>query len=316
MQSQGKRPLPQEAGEKKGTTMNYGNNFSELGPLRVGNSKPTDFERLDTCRQYPVNVYPVQATSNVRPHCHRLIELIITFRNANGEIVLEESGNLQRRLPIGEYQCCLLPSGVCHAAIVENKHRHVSLFVDLGALSESLAGCVPEVVIEDLHKLTWSDPFTRQLVDELDRLSEIYSESVLIRSMLTTLAVKIMDEFLRIHQRGEKDDKKRFTEAELKRAHAFIQSNIEKHLSVAALARHMAMSLPHLNRRFRATFGMPPLQYSLKIRVDTALAYLRGGDARIADAAFSVGFCDQSHFDRHCRKFYGFPPGELIRAAR
>ncbi|MBL9187140.1 MAG: helix-turn-helix transcriptional regulator [Opitutaceae bacterium] len=296
--------------------MNYGNHFSEHGHSGGEKTNPVDFLGFDADRQSTINIYPVEATSNVRAHCHRLIELIITFRSASGEIVLEKSGNPQRRLPIGEYQCCFLPSGICHAAIVENKHRHVSLFIDLGTLSESLSEYVPEVVIEDLRKLTWSDPFTCQLVDELDRLNAVYSESVLVHSMLTTLAVKVMNGFLRIHVRCEKTDKKRFAEAQQERAHTYIQSNLEKHFSVASLAKHMAMSLPHLNRRFRATFGMSPLQYSLKIRVDTALAFLRNGDARIADAAFAVGFCDQSHFDRHCRKFYGFPPGALIRAAR
>lgn len=296
--------------------MNYGNNFSEHGLSGREGPKPAGFMGLDTCRQSPINIYPVEATSNIRTHYHRLFELIVTFRSASGEVVLEERGNVQRRLPIGEYQCCLLSPGICHAVIVENRHRHVSLFIDPGALSESLTECVPKVAIEDLRKLTWSDPFTSQLVDELDRLNAIYSESVLVYSMLTTLAAKVMDGFLRLHARCEKTDKKKFTEAQHKRAHTYIESNLDKHLSVASLARHMAMSLPHFNRRFRATFGMPPLQYSLKIRVDTALAFLRKGDGRIADAAFSVGFCDQSHFDRHCRKFYGFPPGALVRAAR
>lgn len=265
--------------------MSYGNNFSECGAI-----------------------FPV------RLHRHALVELVVTFRGAHGEISVEDMDGSQHQLPINEYQCCLLPAGVCHAVGMENRHRYVSLFIDAGPFAESDLDCISSAVIEDLRKLTWRDPFVNQLVSELDGKETIYSNSVLTRSMLTTLAVRIVDGFIGIYRDCGTATQRGFTEIEKKRAHAFIEAHLDQKFCMASLAKHMATSLPNLNRRFRATFGAPPLQYALRLRVDKALDLLRTGNARVADAAFSVGFCDQSHFDRHCRKFYGYPPGAFIRA--
>lgn len=297
--------------------MNYGNHFSECCaalPVRKHLLSPLDPAAHSV---YPVTIYPpIDAVSNARVHCHRLIELVVTFGGAHGEISVQGVKGVLHPLSIGEYQCCLLPAGVCHSIRIENRHRSVSLFVDAGAVGEAVTDCPPGVLIADLRKLAWCDPFLNQLISELDGREAVYSDSVLTHCMLTALAVKIVDGFLCVHKGCAHAAEKGMAETQQKRAHEYIETHLEEKFCVASLAKHMAMSLPHLNRLFRATFGVPPLQYVLKLRVDKALDLLRGGDARVADAAFAVGFCDQSHFDRHCRKFYGFPPGALIRAAR
>ena len=297
--------------------MNYGNHFSESGAAFAASKRVFNSSRPAALSQHPFTIHrPVGAAASARLHCHRLIELVVTFRAARGEIRMEGADGTLHALSINEYQCCLLPEGICHAVSIENRDRYVSLFVDAGVFAQSLTDCVPGVVIEDLRKLAWRDPFTNQLVSEFDSRETIYADSVLVRSMLTTLAVKLVEGFIGVYQGCAGVANKCLTETERKRAHAYIEAHLEQKICVASLAKHMATSLPNLNRRFRATFGMPPLQYALRLRVDKALDLLRGGDARVADAAFAVGFCDQSHFDRHCRKFYGFPPGALIRAAR
>lgn len=297
--------------------MNNGNNFPPKEPDLSVRKHLLNLHDPSGHSQYPITIAPsVDAAFNARSHCHRLTELMVNFRGTSGTVVTEGCGNIRHHLPIGEQQCCLMPAGICHRLVVENPERHVSLFVDESVISTSPGECVPGPVVDDLRRLAWGDPFMSQLIAELDNPKTTYSESVLTHSMLTALAVKIIDGFLRIYKETGQGAKIGLSESEQKRALAFIESNLESKFCVGLLAKHMAMSLPHFNRRFRAAFGMPPLQYALRLRVDKALDLLRGGDARVADAAFAAGFCDQSHFDRHCRKFYGFPPGALIRAAR
>jgi AraC-like DNA-binding protein len=303
--------------QKKDNAMNYGNHFSESGAAFAASKRIFISSRPTALSQHPFTIHrPLGAAASARLHCHRLIELVVTFRAARGEIHMESAGGTLHILNIDEYQCCLLPAGIGHAVRIENRHRCVSLFVDASVFTESLTDCIPGVVIEDLRKLAWRDPFANQLVSEFDSRETIYADSVLVRSMLVTLAVKLVEGFIGVYRGCVGVAEKGLTETEQKRAHAYIEAHLEQKFCVASLAKHMATSLPHLNRRFRATFGMPPLQYALRLRVDKALDLLRGGNTRVAEAAFSVGFCDQSHFDRHCRKFYGFPPGSLLRAAR
>lgn len=266
--------------------------------------------------RYPITIYPpIDAALNAQTHHHQVIELIVNFRGASGAVAVQGCDHVPRRLIIGEQQCCLIPAGICHSLVIENRERNVSLFVDESVIATCLGECVPGVVIQDLRSLAWGDPFTGQLIHELNSRDVIYGECVLSHSMLTTLAVKLIDGFVRLYDKHTGPERG-LGEMERTKAHTYIEERLEQKFCVSALAKHMGMSLPHLNRRFRVTFGCPPLQYALKLRVDKALALLRRGDARVADAAFAVGFCDQSHFDRHCRKFYGFPPSAVIRATR
>jgi AraC family transcriptional regulator len=104
-----------------------------------------------------------------------------------------------------------------------------------------------------------------------------------------------------------------FCPSEQEKVMAYLRENLTERVQVPRLARQLGFSPAHFARRFRVTFGMPPLQYALKMRVDRALELLRSGEYRVAEAAFAVGFCDQSHLDRHCRKFYGRAPSAMLR---
>ena len=61
----------------------------------------------------------------------------------------------------------------------------------------------------------------------------------------------------------------------------------------------------------RAT-GLPPHAYLLQTRILRAKALLAHGRA-ITDAAYELGFVDQSHFHRHFKRIVGLTPGEFSK---
>ncbi len=94
----------------------------------------------------------------------------------------------------------------------------------------------------------------------------------------------------------------------LHRVVTHIDAHLHEPLTVADMARHAALSKKHFTRLLKITTGTSPIQFLLKCRVEKALELLRTRKFRVGEAACQVGFCDQSHLDRNCRKFFGCSP--------
>ena len=67
----------------------------------------------------------------------------------------------------------------------------------------------------------------------------------------------------------------------------------------------MNLSAFHFARSFRATTGMPPHAFVTEHRLMAARDLLVRGGTSVAEAAFSVGFSNISHFRRLFRQRYG-----------
>jgi AraC-like DNA-binding protein len=63
-----------------------------------------------------------------------------------------------------------------------------------------------------------------------------------------------------------------------------------------------------LARSFRNRFGTSPHRYLVGRRLERVRAEI-ARDASLADAAYAVGFADQSHMTRHFKARFGLTPG-------
>jgi AraC family transcriptional regulator len=264
----------------------------------------------------PVAMYPMlPPLAHSRYHWHRAFELAVMFDGSRGELFSERIDGSANRAAIGGLQCALIPPGASHALSIDNPQKHISLFIDDRVIEQTVLEKLKCIAVEDLRRLGWCDPLLCELVNVINGRPRVHTASFFDHSLFTTLAVKLIEGFARLHENHDLN-RIRLSERDRVRVHEYLTAHLETKFRVVMFAKHMAMSVPNLTRRFRVTYGMAPLQYVLKLRVDKALALLRVGDIRIADAAFAVGFCDQSHLDRHCRKFYGAAPSTLMRGPR
>jgi AraC-like DNA-binding protein len=81
-----------------------------------------------------------------------------------------------------------------------------------------------------------------------------------------------------------------------------------ENISLADLAAESGLSPFHLIRVFKAETGLTPHRYLSQIRVRRAEQLIRQGHD-LADAAYGVGFADQSHLNRHFKGITGITPG-------
>jgi hypothetical protein len=68
----------------------------------------------------------------------------------------------------------------------------------------------------------------------------------------------------------------------------------------------------HLARAFTAQFGLPPHAYLNNLRIKNAKRMIRAGTP-LADVAYAVGYCDQSHLNRRFKRIVGVTPWQYAR---
>ena len=84
--------------------------------------------------------------------------------------------------------------------------------------------------------------------------------------------------------------------------------------SIAALARHAAMSQSSLERHFRAQVGATPKRHSRLARLQH-ICRLWDNGKNLTEIAFEAGYSDQPHMVHDFRLFTGTSPERFFRKA-
>ncbi|MBD1824638.1 helix-turn-helix transcriptional regulator [Cyanobacteria bacterium FACHB-DQ100] len=88
----------------------------------------------------------------------------------------------------------------------------------------------------------------------------------------------------------------------------YIQAHLDQDLSLGELAAIAKMSPRYFLQLFKQSTGVTPHQFVIRARVARAKELLIAGRLPIAEVAKQVGFVDQSHLHRHCKKLLGITP--------
>jgi AraC-like DNA-binding protein len=97
-----------------------------------------------------------------------------------------------------------------------------------------------------------------------------------------------------------------------RRARDYLESAYASSPSLDDVAQHAGVSKFALVRLFRRSFGITPHAFLVQVRVQRARALLAAGTPP-HEAAFMVGFADQSHFGRHFVRNMGMTPAQYAR---
>ena len=102
----------------------------------------------------------------------------------------------------------------------------------------------------------------------------------------------------------------------LVRAVEYIQDQLDTDLTVSGIAQTVGLSPDHFSRLFKESTGQSPYRYVVEARVRKAKELLTTGKFSISEAAYHLGFVDQSHLTRHFKRIFGLPPKRLLNRRR
>lgn len=89
---------------------------------------------------------------------------------------------------------------------------------------------------------------------------------------------------------------------------AYINKNLNKKLTVEALAGIVKLSPDYLSVQFKTITGFTIIQYINRCRIDNAKILLLNNEMRIKDIAIKVGFSDEFYFSKTFKKYEGISP--------
>jgi len=116
----------------------------------------------------------------------------------------------------------------------------------------------------------------------------------LVQALLLELIVLLSRTYMSI---GEPGDFLRLGEAV-----AYMETNYLQPMTVADLAEKAHLSKRHFLRMFGQTFGKPPIEYLIRLRVEHARGLLEQTAMSISQVAFASGFNDSNYFSRQFRR--------------
>lgn len=92
-------------------------------------------------------------------------------------------------------------------------------------------------------------------------------------------------------------------------AERMIEEHLADRLTIAWLAGQLGVASQTLRAHFAAVRGYSPHVYLQRVRVDHALALVRGSSLTLDAVASMSGYCSASHLSRHVKHATGTSPG-------
>lgn len=89
----------------------------------------------------------------------------------------------------------------------------------------------------------------------------------------------------------------------------YLDSAYMQNISIDSIAQRLHIDRRYLTRQFKTSYGMPPQEYLMRVRLDKAAQFLQQGYC-VTDAAQMAGFMDLPNFSRYFRRRYGVVPRE------
>ena len=96
----------------------------------------------------------------------------------------------------------------------------------------------------------------------------------------------------------------------IKQAQLFIENNVSERISIEELSSQLAVGRRNFDRRFIKATGNTPVEYTQRVKVESAKKALESSRKTINEIMYEVGYSDVKAFREVFRKFTGMSPLE------
>jgi AraC family transcriptional regulator len=148
----------------------------------------------------------------------------------------------------------------------------------------------------------------RAMVSEV---SEESTNELYLDSLITVFGVHLLRNYSNANAKQSNLRYRRLSLQTSRRVIEFMNEHIAEKLSINAIAKISRMSPGHFIRAFRMTFGIPPHQYLVNIRLQKAERLLTESELPISDIAFQSGFSSQSHLTNTMKRYKQMTPRKI-----
>lgn len=97
----------------------------------------------------------------------------------------------------------------------------------------------------------------------------------------------------------------------LKPAIEFMNNEFRCNPALEEIAAKSNLAPNYFHRVFKKHFGITPLSYMLKMRMEVAIRLLTTTEKSVKEVAFESGYSNESYFQRQFKKHYNCTPGKL-----
>lgn len=152
-----------------------------------------------------------------------------------------------------------------------------------------------------------------EIAKTIDRLIHISKENISSKDVLANMAVKeLLIRLMQTQARNTifQDYKKHASSNRFAFVVQYIKENITTSLKIDTLSNLACMSRPHFFRSFKQEFGITPVEFIVRERINCAKKVLKERNTSISDAASQTGFQSISYFCTVFKKFEGITPND------
>ncbi len=221
-------------------------------------------------------------------------------------------GTRREKALIGPRRFCLTPGGATteweHCGHPEILQVYLRQSIYESAVSE-MYGCDASKA-EIVPRFAILDPLLEQLAITIT--TALRDGTVEDGLYVDTLAHMIAVHLARRHSSRSREVQgpaaRAVSGSKMRRLIEFVEENLDRDLSLEAMAQEVGISPLYLPRAFKAAIGQSPHQYVLARRIERARELLRDTDLPIVDVALSSGFSSQSHLSNWFVRIVGVSP--------
>lgn len=159
-----------------------------------------------------------------------------------------------------------------------------------------------------------TDPLWPELADAMSKAyDEFTRRETAYEFAILSCVYRLMTPLLRLHRDdwGSGDAGKHAAYFHrLRPAIDYMEQHFARKVYMEDVARAVNMSPYHFTSIFKQVFGIPPVQYLARIRIERAKRMLLERDVPITEIAERSGFCNINYFDKVFKEQNGFTPLE------
>lgn len=165
------------------------------------------------------------------------------------------------------------------------------------------------------HEIPLRSPIPLAPESILRFFEDIHRELIQERNVDEIIAENLFENWIRDLRRSLHQPSTQVSE-NLRVAREYIDNHYEKPVTLGALALIAHQSNSHFSSEFKRSFGVSPIDYLIRRRLDRAAYLLRDVNLNVTQIAERVGYENLFHFSKQFKKYHGMSPRSMRQTFR